>query len=194
LWIERLKKAPMRLLALGALGIILLLAGSMMSAERNAQSPAPVSQGPTSETRVPDETLTLSWYQAKLAQEAERVIGQIRGSGRVVISITIAGTPENVLAGNTQVNTRRTEEKDQSGITRVTQEQTDSSQPVITRQSASGDRPVVTRTTAPKVEGVLVVSSGASDPRVRTEIFRAIQVLFNVPAHKVSVLPMKAGE
>jgi stage III sporulation protein AG len=193
LWIERLKKAPFNLLALGALGIILLLVGSMMSAERSAPSPAP-AQGQAKEAPVPDETLSLTWYQAKLAQEAERVIGQIRGSGRVVVSLTLAGTPENVLAGNRQLNTRRTEEKDQSGMTRVTEEQTDSSQPVIARQTTTGDRPVVTRTTSPKVEGVLVVSSGAQDPRVRAEIFRAIQVLFNVPAHRVSVLPMKAGE
>lgn len=193
MWIERLKKAPLNLIALGALGIVLLLAASMMSAGRNKPSQAP-QQTQAIEATLSEEALSLSRYQSKLAQEAERVLGQIRGSGRVVVSLTLAGTPENILAGNRQLTTRRTEERDQSGITRVTEEQTDSSQPVIARQTTTGDRPVITSTTAAKVEGVLVVASGAQDPRVRAEIFRAVQVLFSVPAHRVTVLPMKAGE
>ncbi len=192
MWTERLKKAPLNLILLGALGIVLLLAGSMMSTGRSTPSqPAPAQ---TQEAALPEEVLSLTWYQSKLAQEAERVLSQIHGAGRVVVSVTLAGTPENVLAGNRQVNSRRTEEKDQAGMMRITEEQTDSSQPVIARQTTTGDRPVITTTTAAKVEGVLVVSSGAQDPRTKAEIFRAVQVLFNVPAHRVSVLPMKAGE
>jgi len=193
LWTERLKKAPLNLILLGALGIMLLLAGSIVSTGRSTPSQSP-AQSQSKEAALPEEVLSLTWYQSTLAQEAERVLGQIRGSGRVVVSVTVAGTPENILAGNRQVSTRRTEEKDQSGMTRITEEQTDSSQPVIARQTATGDRPVITTTTVAKVEGVLVVSSGAQDPRVKAEIFRAVQVLFNVPAHRVTVLPMKAGE
>ncbi len=192
MWTERLKKAPLKAILIGALGIVLLLAGSMMSPGRSTPGqPAPAQ---TKEAGLPEEILSLTWYQSRLAQEAERVLSQIRGSGRVVVSVTLAGTPENVLAGNRQINSRRTEERDQAGMTRVTEEQTDSSQPVIARQTATGDKPVITTTTAAKVEGVLVVSSGAQDPRVKAEIFRAVQVLFNVPAHRVTVLPMKAGE
>ena len=50
------------------------------------------------------------------------------------------------------------------------------------------DSPYVTRETAPEIEGVLVVAQGAGSSSVKTEIYEAVQALFNVPAHKIKVL------
>jgi len=123
------------------------------------------------------------------------VLGQIRGAGTVVVSVSVGSGPETVVAANRSESVRQTEERDAtSGGTRITEEHSTTVQPVMARQVTAGDGPVVTRVVAPEVEGVLVVASGASNPAVRAEIFRAVQILFNVAPHRVQVLPMKAGE
>lgn len=188
----RLPKLPPKLLLLGLLGIGLLLIGNVAGGERSR----PKTQS-TAVATVPisDDSASIISYQDSLRKEAERVLGQIRGSGKIVVSVTLAGGPETVVAGNVTETSRRTEERDNAGTgVRVTEEKNRQAQPVIARQSTAGDKPVITRVVSPVVEGVLIVSSGASDPKVRAEISRAAQVLFNVPAHRVQVLPMKAGE
>ena len=198
MWKWKPGKIPWQIIALAVVGVALLLFGNSLSADKNQprQSAPPPAAGQQANAPggVSEEAAALRWYQNALVVEAERVLGQIRGSGRVVVSVTLSGGPESILAGTKTRTTRRTGEKDKTGVTRIVEEENDSGQPVIARLNTAGEKPVVTRVAAPQVEGVLIVSSGATDPRVRAEMARAAQVLFSVPLHKVTVLPMKGGE
>jgi len=182
---------PKNVLILFILGIGLLVLGNVMASQRATPTAAVLSTpGPAKADALPDDAAALKSYRDSLALEAERVIGKVRGAGKVLVSVALSSGPETLLAGNQNRSVRHTEEKEQGGVSRVIEETSDSAQPVIARQS-SGDHPLVTRIAAPQVEGVIVVASGAADPRVRAEVTRAAQVLFNVPAHRVRVLPME---
>ena len=44
----------------------------------------------------------------------------------------------------------------------------------------------------PEVEGILIVAEGAGDETVVKEITYAVQVLFDVPVHKIKVAKMSS--
>jgi stage III sporulation protein AG len=50
--------------------------------------------------------------------------------------------------------------------------------------------PYVTKEIVAKVEGVVVLAQGGGDGKIATKIVNAVEVLFDVPAHKVQVLQM----
>ena len=52
-------------------------------------------------------------------------------------------------------------------------------------------QPVVIMEERPKAVGVIVVAEGADNLAVREQVANAIQVLLDIPAHKVTVLPME---
>ena len=43
----------------------------------------------------------------------------------------------------------------------------------------------------PEIEGVLVAAEGGDNENVANEITQAVQVLFNIPVHKIKVVKMK---
>lgn len=58
----------------------------------------------------------------------------------------------------------------------------------------SQDAPYETKTIEPKIRGVCVVAEGASDNRTKVAIYEAIQALFSVDAHKISIVEMGSQE
>jgi len=46
----------------------------------------------------------------------------------------------------------------------------------------------------PRISGCVVVAEGARDPVVKTNIYRAVQVLLGIPIYKIEVLPMQGGK
>lgn len=60
--------------------------------------------------------------------------------------------------------------------------------------SKKQDAPYETKTIEPKIRGVCVVAEGASDNRTKVAIYEAIQALFSVDAHKISIVEMGSQE
>jgi stage III sporulation protein AG len=58
--------------------------------------------------------------------------------------------------------------------------------------STSGGEPYVVKEIEPEVEGILVVAEGAGNETVVNEITYAVQVLFDVPVHKIKVVKMSS--
>jgi stage III sporulation protein AG len=57
--------------------------------------------------------------------------------------------------------------------------------------NGSGENlPYVIQELEPEVKGIAVIAEGGGDPEIIAEIIDAVQVLFNVPAHKVKVMKM----
>ena len=89
----------------------------------------------------------------------------VEGVGKVEVFLTCEGTQEKVV------------EKDET-------------ETVYERDSRGNQTPYVSAEIYPQVTGVLVVAQGGDDPVVIQNIQEAVQVLFQVEAHKIKVMKM----
>ena len=122
-----------------------------------------------------------------MERRLEEVLLAVEGVGEVKVMITLKDNGEKQLQSDTLREQSSTSETDSSGGSRSVQEAREEYNTVIMNDGSS-DSPYITRETVPEIEGVLVVARGAGDTSVKTEIYEAVQALFNVPAHKIKVL------
>ncbi len=173
------KSSNLRLILLGLLGVMLVVAGSFMGSGRTIG-------------REGGELLaSLQSYERWLAQEAERVVSTIEGVGKVTVSVKLEAGFEKETLWSTQLSRQTTVEKGQGNERQSSQESV--SREMVTTRASGEESPFVPRTRLPKVAGVVVVAQGANDPQVKANIYRAVTTLLDVPAHKVEVLPMRGG-
>lgn len=180
-WGQGTRPSPWLLLA-GAVGIMLILAGSWLGQRKPPEQPAPVRQ----ETEVMAQVAG----GEETGRGVEQVLSRISGAGQVTVSITYRCGPRQEVVQDVSQTSRRTEEKEPGGNVRVTEEEQKTVQAVMARPQGQ-DQPVISRQEAPEIAGVLVVAEGASDPRVRETLFRAVQTLLGLPAHRVQVVPSR---
>ena len=129
-------------------------------------------------------------YQGSLERQLESVLGQIKGAGQVTVMLTLASSNDVEVASNIQQTSRTTEEKDPSGTSKVTKEENLSSHPVMARNT-SGDTVVKLKELTPEISGVVVIASGANDPKMQASLTQAVQTILSLPAHRVRVFPGK---
>lgn len=178
------------LLALGGLGIFLLLVGQLGSGENRLATPVGVAAAP--ERGWPtDSRLQIQAEEEYLAQRLEAMLHQISGVGQVDVSIRLEGSTTSEYAVNQSTGRKVMDENDQSGTSRVTTDITESGQLVVVRGDRGFEMPVVERELAPRVAGVLVVAEGARNPEIKAEVFRAVRVALGVEPHKILVVSKK---
>jgi stage III sporulation protein AG len=129
-------------------------------------------------------------YRARLERDLAAALRRIRGVGEVVVLVTLESGPSYVYGENSEAVRRTTQEEDGGGGRRSIAEDTHRTQVVITRDGGT-EKPLVSREIQPELRGVMVIAQGAADPYLREEIIRALQAGLNLPAHRVTVLPMK---
>jgi len=121
-----------------------------------------------------------------LAKQITDILSQVEGVGHVSVAISLAAGQEQDYAKN--VNNQKTivEEKDTQGGVRVTTEIDEQTEYVLVQ---SRNEPLVLKEKAPEIKGVLVVAEGANDVELKIQLSRAVQSLFDLPAHKIMILP-----
>jgi len=177
------------------LGIMLMLVGSCDSLFRSNTNNSQ-QDGSTVDSSSQPGTLSKSLMtqeEKELAEELHQMLEQVAGAGQVKVTVQLASSTNNDYAINTTTGLKTTEEKDQSGGSRQVTEDTDTSTVVIARGDQGLEKPVVQKEVAPDVAGILVVAQGADTPRVKADLFRAVQVALGVEPHRIVVLPMKEG-
>ena len=112
-------------------------------------------------TQETDQGLKEQDWQTKLVE----VLEQVQGVGKAEVFLTCEGTQEKVV------------EKDET-------------ETVYERDSRGNQTPYVSAEIYPQVTGILVVAQGGDDPVVIQNIQEAVQVLFQVEAHKIKVMKM----
>lgn len=143
------------------------------------------SDDPTSQ-EDPTEVSIESREEARLRE----VLSVIKGAGRVEVMITYYSGREIVTAMNTIESSTSTEEEDNNGGSRKVIQSDRNSQPV-TFNDNEGSKPIIIKEVEPEVKGVVVISEGASDIRVKMELIRAVQVALGVNPNQVEVFPME---
>ena len=117
------------------------------------------------EDQETDQNLQDQDWQTKLEERMVEVLEQVQGVGKAEVFLTCEGTQEKVV------------EKDET-------------ETVYERDSRGNQTPYVSSEIYPEVTGVLVVAQGGDDPVVIQNIQEAVQVLFQVEAHKIKVMKM----
>ena len=117
-------------------------------------------------------------YCAELESKLERVLSNIKGVGDVKVMVSVDGSPELKYASDTDTKTSSTS----NGTTT-----TSSSSPIII-SGGDGSNPLILTEELPKVKGVIVVASGASQIGIKLDILNAVSNLLDISTDKVSVL------
>lgn len=175
------------------LGISLIILGS-----GDGQEPPPPAGGKRTDSagaaveQVVRHNTMMAEEEEALAVKLQAMLESIEGSGKVKVTVRLASSARETFATNTTAGRKNTLEKDQGGGNRTINENTDSTQIVIAK-NGKGDLPVIEMETASRIAGVLVVAGGASNPRVKENLFNAVRVSLNADPHKILVLPGEGG-
>lgn len=157
----------------------------------------PVSDG-SSEERVPeksdislDQEAVSENYTSIMEQRLQSILENVDGAGKVQVMITVKGTSEQVIEKDESYSeSRNTQGENESNST--VSDSISRSESTVYDNSSSGGSPYVVKEMLPEVEGILVVAEGAGDETVVNEITYAVQVLFDVPVHKIKVAKMSS--
>ncbi len=179
------------LAALGALGIALLVFANTGGSRPASVQPEQVLPGPAVGEKTEN---SMSGEEEQISIKLREMLRQVDGAGKVEVSVRLSGSTREEYAVNTTTGKKTTQERDQTGGTRLTTEDSGSGQLVMNRGGTGEERPVVEREVAPQVAGVLVVSEGAGDSRVKAKLFEATRVALGVEPQKILVLKMERRE
>ena len=165
-----------KLTMLAVLGVLCIGGLVIIPSENDNKGDEEVVKTNTSQT---DKTSEGESLEVRL----ENILAQINGAGEVDVMITFDASEEIQPAFNSNSTTEQTEEKDSQGGERTT---TTSSENKTMITSGSSD-PIVIKTTEPKIKGVIVVSSGASDAQVKEKLYSAVQTSLQIQGHQVEI-------
>ena len=116
-------------------------------------------------TQETDQGLQEQDWQTKMEERLVEVLEQVQGVGEAEVFLTCGGTQEQVVGK-------------------------DETETGYQRDSRGNQTPYVSAELYPQVTGILVVAQGGDDPVVIQNIQEAVQVLFQVEAHKIKVMKM----
>jgi stage III sporulation protein AG len=162
------------------IGIIIVIAGGTIFKKNTPDSNMKTTPGETGAVE------TAGVVKADEKSEIEKILSQIEGAGNVNVMITYISGSESVPAYNDKSTLNETVEKDNGGVT-INITQYDSEKTMVFEENGSIKKPVITKELTPVVKGVVIVADGAGDIQVRERLAKAVQVLLDVPIHKVQV-------
>ena len=117
-------------------------------------------------------------YSNIIESKLENVLSQIKGAGNVKVMVTLEGSPELVYA----MDSNEKVSNSQNGSTT-----TSSSSPILVDSKGSSS-PLILTEKLPKVKGVIVVSTGASDIGIKLDILKSVSTLLDISTDKINVL------
>ncbi len=170
------KKKTRILIVVGVIGVVLLLAGEMLSNLGAKNSTANMTF---------DENQYNEQYLQNLKDNLTAVLSKVEGVGAVEVMITLETGVQYVYATNEKTTGDRSQEGSEEFAEKNTSETT-----VILVDGASGKEPLVLKRIEPTVQGVVVVCQGAGSVQVREAIIEAVMIVCGVKSNRVSVIKM----
>lgn len=132
-------------------------------------------------TNTTQTSSTIEQYVSTLESRMGAALSEIKGAGTVSVMITLSSGTGLILAETNESKTINS-----GGNSTITV----SSQPVIISKNGVSS-PVVLSETLPEIKGVIVVSSGAANAKVKLELIKAVQALLDVPSGSIEVFEGK---
>lgn len=128
-------------------------------------------------------------YARTMEERLTAILEKVEGAGQVQVMITVKSTSEQVLEKDEAYSESRSVQSGE-GESSVTSNSVSRSEATVYDNGSSGGSPYVIKELQPEVEGILVVAEGGGNENVVNEITYAVQVLFDVPVHKIKVVKM----
>lgn len=129
-------------------------------------------------------------YTASMELRLKEILENVDGAGAVQVMITVKNNGEQVVEKDKSYSESKTIQSG-DGEKNTTTANTSRSESTVYDRTDSGS-PYVVKQLEPEIEGVLVAAQGAGDETVVNEITYAVQVLFDVPVHKIKVVKMSS--
>ncbi len=125
-------------------------------------------------------------YVTVLEQRLTNLLSFVEDVGKVKVMITVESTTSKNVLQDGSKEMERSNEHDSTGGSRTVESTKTDGTTVF-----SQNEPYVLYETYPKVTGVVVIAQGSGIGNVDYDILNAVQVLFDVPAHKIKIMKMK---
>lgn len=129
-------------------------------------------------------------YCSYMEEKLAAALSRMEGAGKVQVIISMKSSEEKVVEKDRPVSRSGTKETDSQGGTREVST-VDSEESTVFASENGTSQPYVVKVLQPQVEGVLVLAQGAGTGSVSRNISAAIQVLFDIDAHKIRVVKME---
>ena len=173
---EKDKKKIYSLLSLAVICGIALIAISGLEKKETAKQEENINT-------ISKEELSSEGSKEGLEEKLENILSQIEGAGELDVMITYESSEEIQPAFNTNTTTEETKEVDKQGGERTVTTSSENK----TMITSSSNNPIVIKTNQPKINGVIVVASGAKDPVVKETLYSAVQTALQVQGHQVEI-------
>jgi stage III sporulation protein AG len=145
-------------------------------------------------TELKNDTNTTSYsentYITEMENKLENVLRKVSGVGDVEVTITLKGSKEQIPLKDSSSTQESLNESDGEGGSRTDSSIQKKDSTVLVTNENGNSVPYIVQELEPEIEGVLVVAEGGDNALIQMDIMEAIEVLFNVPAHKVKVMKM----
>ena len=151
------------------------------------------SSSVSSSGRISEDTAqaALELYVENQEQRLKDILEQIDGVGKSEVMIRAKASKEYVVEKDISTGSSTVSETDAQGGSRQSSDITKDESSLYTKDSNGNDVPWVIKEMEPEIEGVLVAAEGGGNEAVAGEITQAVQVLFNIPVHKIKVVKLK---
>lgn len=167
------------------IGVILLIAGkSFLGSEYGKNDKSELNQN----TSAQREDGLYEKANNEMEGRLKSILSQVYGAGKVDVMVSYSVSKEKIPVSDVKKSESITDEKDSGGGTRkISQSSYESS--IVFENGQNGEKSaMIVKELEPEVKGVLVVAEGAGSPAVKDKLCRAVQVLLDIPIHKIQVV------
>lgn len=138
------------------------------------------------EEQKEEENIETKDYVTTLEQRLTNLLSCVEDVGKVKVMITVESTTKKSVLQDGSKEMEQSREQDSAGGSRSIESTKTDGTTVF-----SQNEPYVLSETYPEITGVVVIAQGSGTGSVDYDILNAVQVLFNVPAHKIKIMKMK---
>ncbi len=184
-----------RLILILAAGILIVLLsfpnfGDSKNSKDNTQKDATVAD---LENGTNTTSYDVNTYVSEMENKLENVLRKVSGVGEVKVAITLKGSKQRIPLKDSTTEQESLNEVDGEGGSRTDRKVKKEEATILVDGKDGKSEPYILQEKEPEIEGVLVIAEGGDDAGLQMEIMEAVEVLFNVPAHKVKVMKMSNG-
>lgn len=129
-------------------------------------------------------------YVEQLEERLSELLACVEHVGKVRVMITVESTTEKQVLQDGSREKEQTTETDSAGGSRNSISERSEGTTVFYDIDGTGT-PYILREDYPEIAGVVVIAEGSGIGTVDLDILNAVQVLFDVPAHKIKIMKMK---
>ncbi|SFP96586.1 stage III sporulation protein AG [Lachnospiraceae bacterium XBB1006] len=141
------------------IGVLLLVLG-MPTSDKQKET----------EVDAEDEETRLSGFEERMEEKLQALLSEMEGAGEVQVMVTVEDTGESVMGKDSRLAEKESEES------------------TVYQEEGQGRKPFVISSKTPRVQGVVIVCEGAGNPVVKQRISEAVQALFQIESHKISIV------